>query len=75
MGSKLKMPINLGDSYALPEGLTPEQPNPVTELVSSFLSQYYERFDNQISKQLVADAYHENATFSMSSSFLTETLV
>ncbi|XP_050527451.1 nuclear RNA export factor 1-like isoform X2 [Daktulosphaira vitifoliae] len=72
VGSKLKMPINLGDSYALPEGQNPEQPNPVTALVSSFLTQYYERFDNQISKQLVADAYHENATFSMSSCFLTE---
>ncbi|XP_050438937.1 nuclear RNA export factor 1-like isoform X2 [Adelges cooleyi] len=72
VGTKLKMPINLGNSYAIPAEHNPEQPNPVAVLVDAFLAQYYERYDNQVSKQLVAEAYHENATFSMSSCFLSE---
>lgn len=71
VGSKLKMPINLGNSYPIPEGFSPQQPNPVLSLVESFLSQYYERYDNNVSRQLVAEAYHENASFAISSCFLT----
>ncbi|XP_060842102.1 nuclear RNA export factor 1-like isoform X1 [Rhopalosiphum padi] len=70
IGTKFKMPINLGNCYPLPEGHNPELPNPVKTLVDSFLTQYYERYDNQISRQMVSEAYHENATFTLSSDFL-----
>lgn len=75
IGSKLKMPVNLGSSYPIPEGHSSEQSNPVMTLVESFLTQYYELYDNKVSKQLVAEAYHENATFAMSSCFLLEEYV
>jgi len=66
------MPINLGNSYPIPEGQDPEQLNPVMTLVESFLTQFYERYDNNVSKQLVAEAYHTDATFSLSSCFLAD---
>lgn len=69
------MPINLGDSYPIPEGHNPEQPNPVTTLVESFLTQYYERYDNKLSRQMVAEAYHQNATFSLSCCFVSNQYV
>lgn len=65
------MPINLGNSYPLPEGCNPREPNPVLSLVESFLSQYFERYDNNVSRQLVAEAYHDNASFAISSCFLS----
>lgn len=65
------MPINLGNCYPIPEGHNPEEPNPVISLVESFLTQYYERYDNKVSRQMVSEAYHEEATFSLSSSFLS----
>ncbi|XP_029344670.1 nuclear RNA export factor 1-like [Acyrthosiphon pisum] len=68
--SKFKMPINLGNSYPIPKGHNPELPNPVMTLVESFLTQYYERYDNQVSRQMVSEAYSENATFTLSSCFL-----
>ncbi|XP_060865132.1 nuclear RNA export factor 1-like [Metopolophium dirhodum] len=70
IGSKFKMPINLGNSYPIPEGHNPELPNPVTTLVESFLTQYYVLYDNQVSRQMVSEAYHENAIFTLSSCFL-----
>jgi nuclear RNA export factor len=70
IGTKFKMPINLGNCYPLPEGHNPELQNPVKTLVDSFLTQYYERYDNQVSRQMVSVAYHENATFTLSSDFL-----
>jgi len=75
IGSKFKIPINLGNCYPIPEGHNPELPNPVMSLVESFLSQYYERYDNQVSRQMVSEAYHENATFTLSSNFLLKKLV
>lgn len=69
------MPINLGNSYPIPEGQNPEEPNPVMTLVESFLTQFYERYDNNISKQMVAEAYHTDATFSLSSCFLSNQYV
>lgn len=70
---KLKMPINLGNCYPTPEGHNPEVPNPVIALVESFLSQYFDRYDNNVSRQLISEAYHEDATFSLSSGFLSNT--
>ncbi|XP_050058015.1 nuclear RNA export factor 1-like [Aphis gossypii] len=70
IGTKFKMPIHLGNCYPIPEGHNPELPNPVMSLVESFLTQYYERFDNQVSRQMVSEAYHENATFTLSSILL-----
>ncbi|KAE9523233.1 hypothetical protein AGLY_016369 [Aphis glycines] len=74
VGSKLKIPINLSNSYPIPEGHNPELPNPVMSLVESFLSQYYERYDNQVSRQMVSEAYHENSTLTLSSSFLLKNI-
>ncbi|XP_025202678.1 nuclear RNA export factor 1-like [Melanaphis sacchari] len=68
--SKFKMPINLGNCYPVPEGHNSELPNPVMTLVESFLTLYYELYDNQVSRQMVSNAYHENATFTLSSGFL-----
>lgn len=68
---KLKMPINRGSNYySTTEEHNPEQLHSIKTFVESFLSQYYERYDNNVSRQLVADAYHEHATFSLSSSFV-----
>jgi len=64
------MPINLGSSYPIPKGHNSELPNPVMTMVESFLSQYYERYDNQVSRQIVSEAYCKNATFTLSSCFL-----
>jgi nuclear RNA export factor len=71
VGTKLKMPINLGNSYPILEGHNPEQINPVTTLVESFLTQYYSLYDNTVSRQMVSEAYLENATFSLSSCYLS----
>jgi len=70
VGSKFKMPINLGNCYPIPKDHNPEFPNPVMTMVESFLTQYYERYDNQVSRQMVSEAYRENATFTLSSCFL-----
>ncbi|XP_025206227.1 nuclear RNA export factor 1-like [Melanaphis sacchari] len=70
IGSKFKMPINLGNCYPIPEGHNSELPNPVMSLVESFLTQYYELYDNQVSRKMISVAYHENATFTLSSSFV-----
>jgi len=48
--SKFKIPINLGNSYQIPKGHYPEFPNPVMTMVESFLTQYYERYNNQVSR-------------------------
>lgn len=71
VGSKLKIPVYLGNSYPTPEGHDPDQLNPITSLVESFLTQYYERYDNKVSKEIIAEAYHPNATFSLSSCFIS----
>ncbi|XP_016663786.1 nuclear RNA export factor 1-like [Acyrthosiphon pisum] len=70
IGSKFKMPINLGNSYPIPEGHNPELPNPIMTLVESFLNLYYILYDNQVSRQTLSEAYHINATFTLSSCFL-----
>jgi len=61
------MPINLENFYPIPEGHNPQQPNPLVSLVESFLTEFYERYDNNLSRHLVAEAYHENASFTLSS--------
>ncbi|KAF0769185.1 Uncharacterized protein FWK35_00007315 [Aphis craccivora] len=68
--SKFKMPISLGNCYPIIEGHNPELPNSVTSLAELFLTQYYERYDNQMSREKLSEAYHENATFTLSSSLL-----
>jgi len=72
---KFKMPISLGNCYPILEGHNPQLPNPVMSLVESFLTQYYERYDNQMSRQILSEAYHENATFTLSNSLLFKKLV
>ncbi|VVC28362.1 Hypothetical protein CINCED_3A015947 [Cinara cedri] len=67
VGANLKMPVNLGNSFAVPAGHNTDEQNPVETLVKSFLEQYYERYDNKLSRQMVAEAYHEDATFTLSS--------
>jgi len=69
------MPISLSNCYPIPEGHNLKLPNPVMSLVESFITQYYERYDNQVSRQMVSEAYHENATFTLSSSLLFKKLV
>ncbi|CAH1708962.1 unnamed protein product [Aphis gossypii] len=67
--TKFKMPISLGNCYPILERHNPELSNSLMSLVESFLIQYYERYDSQImSRQTVSEAYHENATFTLSSS-------
>lgn len=73
--TKFKMPINYGNSFPTPEGYIAGQPNPVEILVESFLTQYYELYDNKLSRQMIIEAYHENATFSLSSSVLSNMYV
>lgn len=68
----MRMPVYHDNSYPIPEGHDPDQPNPVATLVESFLSQYYERYDNIESKKMIAEAYHPNATYSMSSCFTSK---
>lgn len=63
------MPINLGSCFPGVDQNS-DQPNPIKVLVQSFLEQYYERYDNKLSRQIVSEAYHQNATFTLSSSFL-----
>ncbi|XP_060841874.1 nuclear RNA export factor 1-like [Rhopalosiphum padi] len=70
-GSKLKMPINLGNSYPIQQySSNLVQSNPVMTLVELFLAKYYDQYDNKVSRQTVLEAYHENATFSLSSCLL-----
>lgn len=66
------MPINLGNCYPIPEGYNPKLPNPVMTLVESFLTKYYELYDNEVSRQMVSEAYSANATFTLSSCFLPQ---
>ncbi|KAE9530486.1 hypothetical protein AGLY_010948 [Aphis glycines] len=66
--TKFKMPISLDNCYPIPEGHNPELSNSLMSLVESFLIQYYERYDSQMYRQTVSEAYHENATFILSSS-------
>jgi len=65
------MPINLGNSYPIPVGHNSELPNPLITLVELFLTQYYDWYDNKVSRQLVAEAYHENAIFTIFSCSLS----
>ncbi|CAI6365160.1 unnamed protein product [Macrosiphum euphorbiae] len=70
-GTKLKMPINLGNSYPILQyGCNLIQSNPLITLVELFLTKYYEQYDDKMSRQMVLEAYHENATFSLSSCLL-----
>ncbi|KAE9534786.1 hypothetical protein AGLY_008078 [Aphis glycines] len=69
--SKLKMPINLGNSYPIQQfSSNLVQSNPVMTLVELFLAKYYEQYDNKVSRQIISEAYHDNATFSLSSCLL-----
>lgn len=69
--SKLKMPINLGNSYPIQQfSSNLVQSNPVMTLVELFLAKYYEQYDNKVSRQMILEAYHDNATFSLSSCLL-----
>lgn len=70
-GTKLKMPINQGNSYPILQyGCNLIQSNPLITLVELFLTKYYEQYDDKMSRQMVLEAYHENATFSLSSCLL-----
>lgn len=60
------MPVYQGNSFVVPVGHNPDQPNPVEILAKSFLEQYFEHYDNKLSRQMVTEAYHKNATFSLS---------
>lgn len=64
------IPINQDYSYPIPKGHNPEQQNPTSTSVELFITQFYSLYDNKVRKQVVSEAYHENATFSLSSSFL-----
>lgn len=64
--SKFKMPINLDNFYPIPEGHNPQLPNPLVSLVESFLTEFYDRYDNNLSRHIVMEAYHENASFTLS---------
>ncbi|XP_015373153.1 PREDICTED: nuclear RNA export factor 1-like isoform X2 [Diuraphis noxia] len=69
--SKLKMLINLGNSYPILQyDCNLIQSNPLMTLVELFLKKYYEQYDHKLSRQTVLEAYHENATFSLSSCLL-----
>jgi len=71
VGPKLKMPINLGNSYPTEQyGCSLVQPNSIMTVVELFLKQYYEQYDNKVSRETVLETYHENATFSLSSCLL-----
>ncbi|XP_016655990.1 nuclear RNA export factor 1 isoform X2 [Acyrthosiphon pisum] len=71
VGTKLKMPINLGNSYPILQyGCNLIQSNPLITLVELFLTKYYKQYDDTMSRQMVLEAYHENATFSLSSCLL-----
>ncbi|XP_025191697.1 nuclear RNA export factor 1-like [Melanaphis sacchari] len=72
--SKFKMPISLGNCYPIPQRHNSKLPNPVMTLVESFLTQYYEHYDNQVSRRMISEAYHENAIFTLSSCLLHEDL-
>lgn len=65
----------MGNSYPVPNGHDPKQPNPVVILVESFIRQYYEWYDNKVSKQCIKNAYCENATFSISADYLSNMYV
>lgn len=71
VGTKLKMPINLGNSYpTLQYGCNLIQSNPLITLIELFLTKYYEQYDDKMSRQMVLETYHENATFSLSTCVL-----
>lgn len=63
------MPNNLGSSYPIPNIGKYVHSDPVNILVNSFLTKYYNLYDNNVSRCKVADIYHENAIFSLSSSY------
>lgn len=66
--TKFKMLINLGNSFPpLQEDEDPEQLNMIL-LVESFLSQFYKLYDSA-TKNLVAEFYHSDASFTISSCF------
>lgn len=64
---KLKMPIYLDNSYPIPEGHNLNDPNPIATFVELFLTQFFERYDNKLSRQQVGEAYQENSMFTLSS--------
>jgi len=71
VGTKLKMPMHLGNSYPILQyGCNLIQSNPLITLVELFLTKYYDQYDDKMSRQMVLEAYHENATFSLSSCLL-----
>jgi len=63
------MLINLDNFYPVPEGHNHRLPNPLALLVESFLTEFYEKYDNNLSRQFVAVFYHENASFTLSCDF------
>ncbi|XP_022175908.1 nuclear RNA export factor 1-like isoform X2 [Myzus persicae] len=68
---KWKMPVNLGNSYPILQySCNLIQSNPLMTLVELFLKKFYEQYDDKISRQMVLEVYHENATFSLSSCLL-----
>lgn len=71
VSTKLKMPINLGNSYPILQyDCNLIQSNPLMTLVELFLKKYYEQYDDKLSRKTVLESYHENATFSLSSCLL-----
>ncbi|VVC36819.1 Nuclear transport factor 2,TAP C-terminal (TAP-C) domain,Nuclear transport factor 2, eukaryote,UBA- [Cinara cedri] len=70
--TRLKMPIYLGNSYPIPKNHKLGQSNHIEILVKSFVTNFFKQYDNDISKHTVADIYHENATISLSSSYLSD---
>lgn len=69
------MPINMDNSYPILEGHNSEQTNPLLTSVELFITQFYNIYDNRVSRQLISEAYHENATLSLSSCFLSNLYV
>lgn len=70
IGSKFKMLVNLGNSYPTQQTGWSLEPNPVMALVELFLEKYYERYDNNVTRITILKAYHDHATFSLSSCLL-----
>lgn len=61
------MPIYLDNSYPILKGHDTKDPNPVVTFVELFLTQFFERYDNRLSRQQIGEAYQENSMFTLSS--------
>lgn len=72
---QLKMPVYLDNSYPIPKGHNLKDPNPVATFVELFLTQFFERYDNLLSRQQVGEAYQENSMFTLSSKKLLHSYV